>query len=98
MAARGHRKLANVDDGSGGVLVLLTDQAGVTYMINRDLLPVWTLGRRRILCGAVRALAKSASGPVLAEGDWIDLSVKLVAHERRVGSGISMYAWRVEPL
>ncbi len=91
------RKLATVDDGSDRILVLLTDQAGITHLINKELLPPSTLGRRRITGAAVRSLARSASGPALAEGDWIDVTVSLIAHDRAVGSGISLYAWRVEP-
>jgi hypothetical protein len=89
------RKLATVDDGSEQVLVLVTDTAGRTHLLNKGLLPA-TIGARTIREPEVLALAQSAARPAVAAGRWIDVEVSLVSREARIGSeGLEMLAWTV---
>lgn len=91
------RKLATVDDGSDRILVLLTDDAGMTHLRNKDLLPAAVVGRRVVREPHVLGLAQSAVGPATADGPWIDVEVSIVHRASRIGSeGLELLTWRID--
>lgn len=92
------RKLASVERALERVLVLLADGAGMTHLINKALIPARVMDPKQIRAEHVNGLAKSASGPALAEGPWIPVTMRLIWQHRLATAGVTGLAWAVTPL
>ena len=93
------RKLLANQALASRILVLVTDRPGEIHLQNKALLPAaWDL-KRDIRSAQVSNLAKSASGPATADGQWIDASTRLVWQSQRLGTADAVgFAWRIEPV
>lgn len=93
------RKLLSNGALASGLLVLLTDEAGRTHLINKHLLPAAWGRSDEITAAEVAGLANSASGPATAAGPWIDATTSLVWMAERIGNqGLTGFAWSVDVL
>ncbi len=91
------RKLAAVMD-SRRFLVLLTDDAGSTYLRNRGLLPVRLPTPKRISDTEIRALPATARRHAISQGsEWIPIEVQRVWSTRVRATDLAI-AWEVIPI
>ncbi len=91
------RKLASAQQAHERIMVLIADVAGMTHLTNKALLPARVLDAKPIRAEHINGLVKSASGPALAEGPWIPVTVRRVWN-RRFASGVTGLAWTVLPI
>ncbi len=89
------RKLA-VADATSRIMVLVTDEAGLTHLRNKAMLPVRAPNAVTLDDAKIRSLARTAQRHAVPQGTtWVPVSVRRIWNQRLpFGQGI---AWEVIP-
>lgn len=90
------RKLADDPELSERYVFLLTDRAGYTHIVNKNLLSTAWDREKPITASKIRGLAQTANRSATAGGPWIDVLTRMIWHSKIVGPDrLTGVAWMV---